>query len=83
MFVKRSAKKKAQQAQRRHQALLSLASELLREAFLRRRTSADVTAQDLVSHAFGHQIDVDLDEAQKFLDAARVSRGETATPATT
>ncbi|WP_330479967.1 hypothetical protein OG301_39180 (plasmid) [Streptomyces platensis] len=77
MFAKRSAKKKTQ---RRHRALLNLANGLLREAFLRRHTSADVTAQDLVSHAFGHQIDVDLDldEAQRFLDAARVARGETA-----
>lgn len=79
MLAKHRAKKKTQ---RRHRALLNLANDLLREAFLRRRTIADVTAQDLVSHAFGHQIDVDLDEAQKFLDAARVSRGETATPAT-
>ncbi|MFF3547067.1 hypothetical protein ACFYXD_35180 [Streptomyces platensis] len=79
MFAKRSAKKKTQ---RRHRALLNLANGLLREAFLRRHTSADVTAQDLVSHAFGHQIDIDLGEAQKFLDAARVSRGETATQAT-
>uniref|UniRef100_UPI0030E53E8F hypothetical protein n=1 Tax=Streptomyces tubercidicus TaxID=47759 RepID=UPI0030E53E8F len=74
MLAKHRAKKKAR---RRHHALLNLANGLLREAFLRRHTSADVTAQDLVSHAFGHQIDVDLDEAQKFLDAARVSRGET------
>lgn len=79
MFAKHFAEKKAR---RRHQALLSLAQGLLREAFLRRRATDDVTAQDVVSYAFGHQLDVDLDEAQKFLDAARVSRGETVTPAT-
>ncbi|SHL74641.1 hypothetical protein [Streptomyces yunnanensis] len=78
-------------ARQRHQKIMRVAHHLLREAADRRRpeslrynpAAVDVTAQDVVAFAFGrHQLDVDVDEAQKFLDAARVSRGETAAPAT-
>ncbi|MFJ6608210.1 hypothetical protein [Streptomyces lydicus] len=64
----------------RHQKLMRVAHHLLKQAYLYRSGgTADVTAQDVVAYAFGcHQLEIDLDEAQKFLDAARVSRGETA-----
>ncbi|MEW9521780.1 hypothetical protein [Streptomyces tubercidicus] len=74
----------------RHQKLMRVAHSLLSAAVVRRReaslyhtpTPADVTAQDVIAYAFGrHQLNVDLEEAQRYLNAARVSRGETATPA--
>ncbi|MFB6568404.1 MULTISPECIES: hypothetical protein [Streptomyces] len=75
----------------RHQKIMRVAHHLLRDAADRRRPeslrytpdAADVTALDVVAYAFGrYQLEVDSDEAQKFLDAARVSRGETVTPIT-
>lgn len=71
-------------ARLRHQKLMRVAHHLLREAYLcLTREPSDVTAQDIANYAFGrHQMEIDLDEAQRFLDAARVSRGETVTPAT-
>jgi hypothetical protein len=66
-------------ANRRHNKLMKLTHNLLHNAYVSAsRTPAQVTASDVAAHAFGrHQIDLDLDEAQKFLDAARVARGET------
>lgn len=68
----------------RHQKLMRVAHHLLYEAFVSiTRNPADVSAQDVAAYAFGrYRLDVDLDEAQKFLDAARVSRGEVAPPVT-
>ncbi|KIZ16862.1 hypothetical protein [Streptomyces natalensis] len=79
------------QARQRHQKLMRVAHHLLGEVADRRRpeslryhpVTADVTAQDVSAYAFGrYQLNLDLDEAQRYLDAARVSRGETAAPAT-
>ncbi|MGW3383346.1 hypothetical protein ACWDCO_24560 [Streptomyces albogriseolus] len=70
-------------ANRRHNKLMKLTHNLLYSAYISAsRTPAQVTADDVAAHAFGlHQIDLDLDEAQKFLDAARVARGEFTQPA--
>jgi hypothetical protein len=70
-------------ANRRHNKLMKIAHNLLYSAYISaRRSPADVTAEDVAAHAFGlHQIEVDLEEAQKFLDAARVARGEFTQPA--
>ncbi|MGP3737930.1 hypothetical protein ACTWJ9_33645 (plasmid) [Streptomyces sp. GDS52] len=66
---------------RRHNKLMKVAHNLLYSAYISAaRSPADVTAQDVAADAFGrHQIELDLDEAQKFLDAARVARGESTT----
>lgn len=68
-------------ARQRHQKLMRAAHHLLYEAFISAsREPAHVTAADLAAYAFGrHRIDLDLEEAQRFLDAARVARGETTT----
>ena len=70
-------------ANRRHHKLMKLTRNLLHNAYISAsRTPAQVTASDVAAQAFGlYQIDLDLDEAQKFLDAARVARGECTQPA--
>ncbi len=69
-------------ARRRHNKLIKVAHDLLYDAYISAsRNPADVTAEDVAAHAFGlHQIELDLEEAQKFLDAARVARGESTQP---
>lgn len=69
-------------ASRRHNKLIKVTHDLLYDAYISvTRNPADVTAEDVTAHAFGlHQIDLNPDEAQKFLDAARVARGEFAKP---
>lgn len=68
-------------ARQRHHKLMRAARHLLHDAFISiTREPADITAQDVVAYAFGnYRIDLDLDEAQRFLDAARVDRGEPTT----
>ena len=63
---------------RRHNKLMKVAHDLLYSAYISvSRAPANVTAEDVAAHAFGrHQIELDHDEAQKYLDAARVARGE-------
>lgn len=65
----------------RHHKLMRAAHHLLREAFISaNREPAHVTADNLAAYAFGqYRIDLDIDEAQRFLDAARAARGETTT----
>ncbi|MFD4264056.1 hypothetical protein ACFWR9_42240 [Streptomyces sp. NPDC058534] len=69
-------------ARQRHQKLMRAAHHLLRDAWLSLdRQQADITAADLAAYAFGrHRIDLDPDEAQRFLEAARVARGEPTIP---
>ncbi len=48
------------------------------------RDERPVTPQALAAFVFGRlRIDLPLDDAQRFLDAARVTRGEQITPADT
>lgn len=57
---------------KRHRQLMHIAHDLL-------RGPNHVTPEDVATQAFGrHQIDLDTGEAQRFLDAARIARGETA-----
>jgi hypothetical protein len=69
-------------ARQRHQKIKRVAHHLLRQAHDNHiRGAADVTAEEVVAYAFGrYRLDVDIDEAQRHLDAARVTRGETTTP---
>lgn len=65
-------------ARQRHQRLMRAAHHLLRGAFLaypfKPRT---VTADDFTAYVFGrHQIDLTPADAQRYLEAARVSRGD-------
>ncbi|QKW31506.1 hypothetical protein HUT11_35680 (plasmid) [Streptomyces seoulensis] len=71
----------AYKSNRRHNKLMKVAHSLLYNAYISvTQNPANVTAEDVAAHAFGrHQIELDLDEAQKFLDAARVARGEFST----
>lgn len=65
-------------ARQRHQKLMRAAHHLLREAWLNPdRNPADITAADVTAYAFGqYRIALDQEEAQLYLDAARVARGE-------
>lgn len=65
-------------ARQRHNKLMRVTHTLLSDAFVSvSRRPADITAADVVALAFGHyRIELDLAEAQRYLDAARVSRGE-------
>lgn len=69
-------------SRQRHHRLMRVAHRLLREAFAHALSPGEdrVTAQDIAAYAFGrHQIDIDADEAQRYLDAARASRGRSIT----
>ncbi|MER6092428.1 hypothetical protein [Streptomyces bluensis] len=72
-------------ARQRHQKIMRVAHHLLREAFISvRREPSDVTAEHVAAFAFArYRMDLDLDEAQRYLDAARVTRGEPTTPTPT
>lgn len=67
---------------RRHRKLMRSARHLLRQTdFSIARYPSGVTAQDVAAYAFGrYQLDVELDEAQRHLDAVRVARGESLPP---
>ncbi|MFD8234019.1 hypothetical protein ACFV20_19325 [Streptomyces sp. NPDC059696] len=65
-------------ARQRHNKLMRAAHHLLREAFISaNREPAHVTAAHLAAYTFGqYRIELDHEEAQRFLDAARIARGE-------
>jgi hypothetical protein len=70
-------------ARQDHQRLMRAAHNLLRDAAVTGMNGASkVTAQDLSAYAFGRlRIDLPIEDAQRYLDAARVSRGERINPA--
>ena len=71
-------------ARQTHQKLMRAANYVLNEAFHNlTRSPDDVTAADLAAYAFGrYRLEVTDEEAQRYLDAVRVARGETLAPAT-
>lgn len=70
-------------ARQRHQRLMRAAHKFLRDTTLYAigKTASDITAQDFADYVFGrHNEDLPTDEAQRYLTAARVSRGDSTTP---
>ncbi|MGV9278078.1 hypothetical protein [Streptomyces griseosporeus] len=65
-------------AKQRHRKIMRATHHLLRQAFISaHREPSQVTAEELAAYTFGqHRIDLDLDEAQRYLDAVRAARGE-------
>lgn len=71
---------KNQNARNRHNRLMGLVDEAIRDAIIQDRRAEDgrpdVTPTDIAALAFGRfQIHLSLDEAVSYLDAALVGRG--------
>ena len=76
----------ALKARLRHRRLMRAAHDLLHDTncYSTCKTANDITAQDLVTYVFGrHHDDLSTDEAQRYLDYARLNRGESTTQETT
>ncbi|MGP3777081.1 hypothetical protein ACTWJ8_40235 (plasmid) [Streptomyces sp. SDT5-1] len=66
-------------ARQTHQKLMRAANHVLREALHSlTRSPDDVTPAELVAYAFGrYRLDLTHEDAQRYLDAVRVARGDT------